>query len=295
MVSVFFVASKIFWMFASPIDLLLAAAFLGLLFSGGRHRRAGRLITGAALLILIALATTPIGLLLMAQLEDRFPQPPADMSPPHGVIILGGAINDWVSGARGQTVFDDGERVVEAAILARRHPEARIVFTGGSGSLTGAASTEALEARKLLTDLGIDPARITLESRSRNTDENARFTAALVQPEPSQRWLLVTSAFHMPRGMGLFEKAGFDVTAYPVAYRTLGPGNGQAWDPDPARNLRTFEIVMREWIGLALYWATGRIDHLFPGPDAGVAKVNSSPHGGSGAAPDYSADGRPRR
>jgi hypothetical protein len=95
--------------------------------------------------------------------------------------------------------------------------------------------------------------------------------------------------------MGLFEKAGFDVTAYPVAYRTLGPGNGQAWDLDPARNLRAFEIAMREWIGLAVYWATGRIDHLFPGPDAGVAKVNSSPHVGSAAAPDYSADGRPRR
>jgi uncharacterized SAM-binding protein YcdF (DUF218 family) len=276
---VFFVASKVFWIFASPINLLLGAAALGLLYSRGRYKRAGRRVASAAVLILIALATTPIGLLLMAPLENRFPPPPADMPPPHGIIILGGAINDWVSRARGHTAFDEGERVVEAALLAKRYPEARIVFTGGNGSLTQPVSTEALEVRKLLTALGIDPDRITLESQSRNTDENARFTAATVHPEPSQRWQLVTSAFHMPRAMGIFENAGFDVIAYPVAYRTLGPGNGLAYDFDPARNLRAFEIATREWIGLVIYWATGRTNHLFPGPADAIASASYSAFG----------------
>jgi uncharacterized SAM-binding protein YcdF (DUF218 family) len=263
---VFFVASKLFWMFASPIDLLLIAALLGALYSGGRHARIGRRVAIAALLVLIAVASTPIGLLLAAPLEDRFPQPLADMPPPYGIIILGGAINDAASEARGQSVFDEGERVVEAALLAKRFPFARIIFSGGAGSLTARVSTEALEARKLLVDLGVDPARVTLEDKSRNTDENARFTARLVHPEPSQRWLLVTSAYHMTRSMGVFEKAGFNVIPYPVAYRTPGSQNDLIWDFDPARNFRIFEIASKEWIGLAAYWATGRIDHLFPGP-----------------------------
>ncbi len=272
-----FVASKIYWMFLSPISLLLVAALLGVLFSRGRHARTGRAVAIGAILLLAAGALTPIGLLLVAPLEDRFPQPPADMPPPDGIIVLGGAISDEPSRARGQSVFDEGERVVEAAILAKRFPEARIIFTGGNGSLTAAVSTEALEARKLMTELGVDPVRVTLEDRSRNTEENARFTAALVHPTPSQRWLLVTSAFHMTRSMGVFEEAGFDVTAFPVAYRTLGTGNGLPWDFGPARNLRIFEIALHEWIGLAVYRATGRIGHWFPGPaDAEPVELHQS-------------------
>ena len=152
---------------------------------------------------------------------------------------------------------------MQAAILAKRYPEAKIVFTGGTTTLNlfDAEPTEAIEANKLLVELGVDPGRIILEDRSHNTVENARFSAAIVHPERSQPWLIVTSAFHMPRAMGVFRNAGFDAIAYPVAYRTPWQ-----WDFDPARNLRIFEIAMREWIGLLVYWATGRIDQPFPSP-----------------------------
>jgi uncharacterized SAM-binding protein YcdF (DUF218 family) len=271
----FFIASKIFWMFLSPIAVLLMAALLGLLWRGGSSRT-GRAVALGAILILIAVAMTPLGLIVAAPLENRFPQPPPDMPSPDGILILGGAINGPVSMERGRAVFDEGERVVQAAILAKRYPQARIVFTGGSGSLIDPESTEAPEAQKLLVELGVDRARITLEDKSRNTDENARFTAAILHPEPSQRWLLVTSAFHMTRSMGIFEKAGFNVIAYPVAYRTLGPGKGWPWEFDPGRGFRTFEIAIREWIGLTAYWATGRIDHIFPGPGDGAVADRSS-------------------
>jgi uncharacterized SAM-binding protein YcdF (DUF218 family) len=267
----FFVASKIFWLSASPVTLLLIVAFVALLVSAVRPSRAWRAVGLGAIVLLAALALTPIGLLLVAPLEDQFPQPPADMPPPDGIIVLGGAIRDDESGARGQIVFAEGERAVEAAILAKRYPNARVIFTGGNGSLLAASSIEAQEARKLLIELGVDRSRITLEQASRNTDENARFTAALVRPQPQQLWLLVTSAFHMPRSMGLFEKAGFNVTAFPVAFRTLGEGRGRHWETDPSRNLDTVEIAAKEWIGLLVYRATGRIDQLFPGPTRGAA------------------------
>jgi uncharacterized SAM-binding protein YcdF (DUF218 family) len=257
----FFIVSKIFWMFLSPVAVLLIAALIGAWQSKGRFPRTGRTIALAAILILIVAAMTPLGLILVSPLEDRFPPPAPSLPPPYGIIVLGGAINGPTSQARGQAVGEEEQRVVEAAILAKHYPEAKIVFTGGSGSLFDLESTEATEAKKLLVELEVDPGRIILEGRSRNTVENARLTAAIVHPEPSQPWLIVTSAFHMPRAMGVFKKAGFDANGYPVAYRTPWQ-----WDFDPARNLRIFEIAMREWIGLFAYWATGRIDQPFPGP-----------------------------
>jgi uncharacterized SAM-binding protein YcdF (DUF218 family) len=265
---VFFFASKIFWMIASPISLLLFVALIGVLLCFGRRARFGRGLALTAILVLLAAAILPVGMLLIAPLEDRFPLPPPDLPPPEGIIVLGGAINDPVSQARQETVFDEGgERVTEAVVLAKRYPQARIVYTSGSSSFTDATSTEALQARKLMSQMGIAPERVTIEDKSRNTDENARFTAAIVHPQPSQRWLIVTSAFHMPRAMGIFEKAGFNPIAYPVAFHTQG-----RWRDDlrvrfePVRNLRTFEIAVHEWIGLVAYWASGRSDHLFPGP-----------------------------
>jgi uncharacterized SAM-binding protein YcdF (DUF218 family) len=265
---VFFIASKIFWILASPINLLLFGVLVGVLLCYGRRARLGRALALVAILILLAAATLPFGALLIGPLENRFPEPPADMAAPTGIIVLDGAIDDPASAARGQLIFDEGgARITEAVILAKRYPEARVVYTGGTASLVpGASSTEALQARKFMIEMGVAPERITIEDKSRNTDENARFTAAIVHPKRSQRWIIVTSAFHMPRAMGVFEKAGFQPIAYPVAFYTLGswPDLRQAFDP--ALGLRILELGLHEWIGLAAYWASGRSEHLFPGP-----------------------------
>ena len=154
--------------------------------------------------------------------------------------------------------------------MAKRYPQARIVYTGGTASFVpGATSTEALQARKFMSQMGIAPERVTIEDKSRNTDENARFTAAIVHPQPSQRWIIVTSAFHMPRAMGLFEKAGFQSNRLSggVSYPLVVGRDDLRLRFEPVRNLRIFEIAIHEWIGLAAYWANGRMDHLFPGPD----------------------------
>jgi uncharacterized SAM-binding protein YcdF (DUF218 family) len=142
---VFFVASKVFWMFLSPIVVLLVLALVGASWSGDRWRRTFRSIGIAAILILITVAMTPLGLMAAAPLENRFPQPAADIQPPFGIIILGGAVNGLVSKARSEIVFDEGERLIEAAFLAKRYPQARVVFTGGSGSLIA----ESKEGRPL--------------------------------------------------------------------------------------------------------------------------------------------------
>jgi uncharacterized SAM-binding protein YcdF (DUF218 family) len=228
---VFFITSKIFWMLASPIDLLLFGALLGVLLGYGRHARFGRAPALAAILILIVVATLPVGALLIAPLEDRFPPPPADLPPPAGIIVLGGGLDVEASAARGQTVFNEGgERLTEAVFLAKRYPQARIVYTGGSGVLTGETSTEALQARNFMAALGVAPDRVTIEDKSRNTDENARFIAAIVHPQATQRWLIVTAAFHMPRAMGSSRRLDFIRSPIRSAF-TLWAGNATHRSP----------------------------------------------------------------
>ncbi len=260
----FFIASKALWFFAAPSALLTLGALVGAAFAARRGARRAAL---GCLAVLLVIGVAPAGALLIAPLENRFPQPPANLPPPYGVVVLGGAIDDDISRARGQATFDEGaERLTETAILARRYPTARIVYTGGSNSLLGRPSNEAEEARRLLAAMGVDPQRITLETRSRNTDENARFTAALVHPEPDQTWLVVTSAHHMPRAMGLFRKAGFAAVADPVDYRTEGGRGDWRVSASLPRGLALFDLAAHEWVGLAAYRLSGRVDAWFPGP-----------------------------
>jgi uncharacterized SAM-binding protein YcdF (DUF218 family) len=260
----FFVASKALWLFAAPSALLILGALVGAVFAA---RRGARLAAIGCLLALLLIGAAPLGALLIGPLENRFPSPHADLPAPYGFVVLGGAIDDDLSRARGQTTFDEGaERLTEAAILARRYPAARIVYSGGSSSMLGRPSSEAEQARSLLVAMGVDAQSITLETRSRNTDENARFTAAIVHPQPDQRWLIVTSAYHMPRAMGLFRKAGFNAVADPVDYRTAG---GRAdWRPNSnlPHGLVLFDLAVHEWIGLVAYRLSGRIDAILPAP-----------------------------
>jgi uncharacterized SAM-binding protein YcdF (DUF218 family) len=261
----FFVASKALWFVGEPALLLIIGALVGAALAGRvRFARALALVCAGALAII---GFAPVGALLIGPLEDRFPQPPADLPAPYGIVVLGGAIDEQLSEARGQTILTEGAgRLTAAAALARRCPQAPILYTGGSASLWSRRSTEAQEARALLVDLGVDPGRIILEDRSRNTDEKARFSAALVHPTAGQRWLVVTSAFHMPRAMGLFRKAGFSAIAYPVDYRTPGGWGDWRVNHDAATGLSLFDLAVHEWIGLFAYRLSGRIDAWFPAP-----------------------------
>jgi uncharacterized SAM-binding protein YcdF (DUF218 family) len=263
----FFVVSKALWFFAAPMNVLLFAALVGLVLTAGRHARLGRALAGSAIVLLILIGVAPVGAWLVAPLEDRFPPPPADLAAPYGIIVLGGAIDPELGQARNQVILaDSAARMTETVALARRFPEARVVFTGGNGSLTRGDPPEARDAGKLLNALGVDPGRITLEDRSRNTQENAEFTRDLARPEPSQSWLLVTSAYHMPRSMGLFRKAGFNVTAFPVDYRSFGGAGDWRLNRETSRGLRLFDLAVHEWTGLIAYRLSGKIDSFFPAP-----------------------------
>ncbi len=262
----FFIVSKIAWALLQPSTLLIFATLLGLILAHTAYARFGRCLATIAGGLLTLCALAPLCILLIRPLEDRFPAVRlADVGEPTGIIALGGALNAEMTRARGPIALSAaGARLTEALALAERFPRAQLVFTGGSASLFGGTS-ESQVAEQFVAELGLPSRRLTIESRGRNTFENALFTRALLQPKPGERWILVTSAFHMPRAVACFRKVGFDVSPYPVDYFTFGDSRDY-WDYTlaPLAALATLDVAAKEWLGLLVYWVTGRTAEMLP-------------------------------
>ena len=215
----------------------------------------------------VLLAVIPVGSWLFGFLEDRFPAFSESPARVDGVIVLGGVVDPVMTKARGQVSVGSGvERLLAMARLAKRHPKARIIFSGGSGSLLHQDMKEAHAIPPLLRQLGVDPARVIFEDQSRNTAENAEFSLRLAKPKPRETWLLVTSAFHMPRAVGSFRQAGWNVVPYPVNYSTSSETAAPLFDF--ARGMKTLAAAIHEYLGLIFYWLDGKTDSMFPSPDA---------------------------
>jgi uncharacterized SAM-binding protein YcdF (DUF218 family) len=263
----FFILSKVIGFFASPANLVITLGLLGVLLLATRLARFGRFLTVASVIALAVLGLSPLANALIIPLEDRFPPWDETRGPPDGIVVLGGAITPDVSAARNVVALNESaERVTAAVELARRYPQARIIYSGGTGALIYREGSEAVSAVRLFESLGIPPERIIAEEQSRNTVENAVFSLLLAMPQPGERWLLVTSGYHMPRAMGVFRAAGFPVEAYPVDWRTRGPQDALRAFGTLGSGLERVDTAMHEWVGLLVYWLTGRSAALFPGP-----------------------------
>ena len=261
-----FIISKLLWLLLEPSTVLLVLAWLGLLLLFWHRRRAGLTCLVMALSAFALIAILPIGDAMLAPLENRFPEVTALPANVTGIIVLGGAVETDLSAARGMPSLNDAaERMTSLVYLARHYPKARLAFTGGNGELIHAPMPEADVARALWTQLGLDQSRIVYESRSRTTYENAVLLKSLLNPEPGQLWLLVTSAWHMPRSVGLFRHAGWTVLPYPVGYKTAPTLMTEIHGSLPGR-LAMVDLATHEWVGLAAYWLLGRTSALFPAP-----------------------------
>ena len=263
----FFILAKILGFFAVPSNILVSLGLAGILLMATRFARAGRRLAVSSVILIALFGLSPLGNAIILPLEERFPPWDASRGAPAGIVVLGGALDTVVSPARGEVALNEAaERMTAVAELARRFPDARIVFTGGSGRIIYDGAPESELAARLFDSFGIAKQRILLEDKSRDTDENARFTRDLVQPKPSERWLIVTSAHHMPRSVGVFRAAGFPVEAFPVDYRTRGAIDLLRPFATLGDGLRRTDTAAREWVGLVMYRLAGRSDEMFPGP-----------------------------
>jgi uncharacterized SAM-binding protein YcdF (DUF218 family) len=268
----FLIVSKFLTFFALPSNDILAAGLIGLALIRTRFVCTGRRLVSASIVLFLAFGLLPLSKMLIAPLEERFPPWDPSGGAPDGIIVLGGAIESAIAAVRPASELNEAaERITVVAELARKYQSARILYSGGDRSLVPRGS-EAQIAAALFETFGVPARRLMLEDRSRTTAENAAFSRRLVMPKPGERWLLVTSAYHMPRSIGAFRSAGFTVEAYPVDYRTTGPAD--LWIPfeSIATGLRRTDLAAHEWVGLVAYWLTGRTAELFPAPIQATTK-----------------------
>jgi uncharacterized SAM-binding protein YcdF (DUF218 family) len=260
-----FILSKLFWYVAAPGNLCVLLILAGLLRLALTRRKRGLRLILVGGIGLAGIAATPISAWMITPLENRFPQP---VLPDHvdGIVVLGGSVDAHLSAVRRRpSVRDAAERLFAVGELARRYPGARVIVSGGEASIFPTGEREAGVMRDVLVSQGITAARVELESHSRNTYENAVESKRLADPKPGEVWVLITSAWHMPRAVGCFRAIGWDVIPYPVDYQSTGKFE---WRPtfQLRHELVRFDTAVREWIGLAVYRALGRTDRVFPAP-----------------------------
>jgi uncharacterized SAM-binding protein YcdF (DUF218 family) len=263
----FFVLSKTLGIMLLPTNFLIGVGLLGAILLATRFASLGRKLLIASVALLAICGFSPLGKLLLYPLESRFPSWDAAQGAPDGIIVLGGSIDPDLSLTHGATVVRSAaDRIIAAAALAHRYPNARVIFSGGNPNLVSNDAREADFAGAIFESLGTSKARLIMERRSRNTQENAEFSKALASPKRGERWLLVTSAFHMPRSIGVFRRAGFNVEPYPVDWRVGEGADLLTFSTVALEGLGRTDIGIREWMGLVAYRISGKTSELFPGP-----------------------------
>jgi len=262
-----FTFSKIVWSLIAPGSLLALLLIVGLILTTAPrvcYRKLGRFFCIFTAVCYLALTFLPVGEWAITPLENHFTfDPPEQVD---GIIVIGGDEKPMIAESRGTPLvaLDSMRRYVEFADMARRYPDAKLVFSGGPPYPRPNAKMEDSDvARAVLADIGLPTGRMIFEKTSRNTYENAVFSADLVRPDQSQKWLLVTSAWHMPRAIGCFRRAGWNVYAAPTGYFTTGSYHLHAifrFD----EQLHMLTLAMHEYVGLFSYWLMGRTDALWP-------------------------------
>ena len=276
-IQVLFLADKIFNVLARPADAALGLLIiaLGLLALGRRRLATGLLAALAA--AAISLYVLPIDDWALYPLEARFAKPVVLPSCIRGIVILGGGQDRRATTAWGEpTLLGDFGSLLEAARIAKLHPEAIILFSG-YGTDPRPMVSEAAIARQILERMGVTPDRIRVEDRSRDTWQNLVYSKALVSPQAGESWILVGAAFHIPRSVAIARHLGWDLIADPTSYLSVPPGSNLP-QVDLVRKTDHLGLALHEWIGLLAYRLEGRTGTLFPlqGPPPGPEK-NKSP------------------
>ena len=262
-VGVGFYLAKAAAAFLAPGSILIGLLLLATLLLAIGRRRAGSVLVILVTVLVVVIAATPLPARLLWTLEQRIPGPDPMPETVDGIIVLGGTVNPMLSRDHGTVSLNEAaERLTTFVSLARRYPDARLVFAGGNGAVFDTRPREADYARQLLADLGFEADRVLWERDSRSTIDNARRVADLVTHGPGETWLLVTSAAHMPRSLGVFRAAGWPVIPVPTDYRVA---RADRWRP---AGLLEGLILIRgaayELAALAAYRLAGHTDAAFP-------------------------------
>jgi len=251
----FFILSKVLYYAVAPLTWILILLFIAIFSKKERLKK--RALTATAALLLFF--TNPFLANEALLLWEHPPVSMGNLKQYDAAIILTGFTNQSKSPHDRIYAGKGADRVLLPLRLYKDGYIKNVVISGGSGSLLKKYSTEAEEVKKILLQAGIPENHILYEDKSRNTHENARYTKALLQQHPSlQRLLLVTSAFHIKRAHGCFEKQGIQTDVFSTDFYT----HDRSFTPDqliiPQEVcLYNWQVLLHEITGYVVYKLMG--------------------------------------
>ncbi|MEM4271303.1 MAG: YdcF family protein [Candidatus Pacearchaeota archaeon] len=252
----FFFFSKILTLFFFPLPLVI---LLGIVFSFFVQGWKNKVLLLTPVLLLWFFSSFPVSQKLISDLEFEYPPVSIETLPKvDAIVVLGGMVNP-LSYYEKPELLSSADRLTDTVVLWRKKKSGNILFTGGSGILFQEDAIESKHAFQILTSLGIPKDKIILESKSKNTYENALYVSKILKEQNWKKIILITSAFHMKRASLCFQKLGIEVIPYPTDYRTLKREIN--WDTlvPSVGALETSTIAIKEWIGLVVYTWSGYI------------------------------------
>jgi len=262
--TLFFWLSKLVWFVLSPLNLTLILLVIVWCLILSNSKRFIKALMSGIVISLLFIAIFPVGSWLLYPLEKRFITNPHLPESIEGIIVLSGAINPSHSSLWQQTqVNEAADRELAFMQLANTYPNAKFIYTGGNSEILQRGAKASDLAKQLFNEQGLETTKILFERQARNTYENATFSLALAKPEFEQPWILITSAFHMPRSVGVFCKAGWPVLPYPVDHRTQ-PGKLMNISFNLSGRIHQLDLALHEWLGLLAYRLSGKTSALLP-------------------------------
>lgn len=262
----FFSFSKIFWIIAQPLNFLAGLSFIALLLYFMLYKKAAMYLMLFVSIIFVLIGATPIAGLSLQKLENWYPRPHHTQLPDKidGIIVLGGMLDAQTSASRDYPIYNaNANRFIDFLILHKKYPDAKAVITGGQGALFQADTTPNSFLRQTLQNLGYSPDEFIFEDMSKNTYENMVESKNLIKPKQGESWILVTSAFHMPRAVAVFCSNGWPVIPYPAGHHTSKRKSGSL-SLGVLDQFYKLHIALREGIGIVAYRLFDKTFITFP-------------------------------
>lgn len=249
----FFYSAKILGWFLKIDNLLVLGVIITIYLFWSKRTKLAKRATIALALSLALLSNLGLSYAALRTLEEKYPIPSILCNDGYeGVIVLGGGINPGlIAEQRGQVQLNEaGERITKALELLNKCPEFQLIYSTFSGSLRPQGLSESESAEIFFKEQGVSQSRLIFENKSRSTFENAKYSYDLVKPE-NQKWILVTSASHLPRAITTFERFAWTAIPYPVDYRSEKSGKFGVFQVKLA--ISNWNIVIHEYFGAVAY------------------------------------------
>jgi len=254
--------SKFIWVFLSPLNFLIIFLLFGFFLKQLNFKIFSKFIFIFCFCFFIIIGFFPTGQFLLFKLEHQYQ--PLEVLPKEidGLIVLGGPSSAGLTAIYDQVHFNDGgERLTEAVLVIKKNQPRKIIFSGGS-SKQNFESSHAFVAKKFFHEMGINTNNIYFEYKSRNTYENILYSKKIINPKKNEKWIIITSSFHMLRAMKVSDKLEWSLIPYPVDYRTANNFSGFRFSFNLLNNINNFDLALHEYVGLVSYYLLGRTNEI---------------------------------